>query len=370
MSAASMNPALNKPVLVMAGGTGGHVYPALAVARALQAENQSVVWLGTQRGLEARVIPAAGIDIEWISIKGLRRKGVLALLVAPFQLAWAVMQALAVIWRRRPSAVLGMGGFVAGPGGFAAWLTRRPLVIHEQNAAAGLTNRLLARLARVVLQAFPGSFNSSVVAETVGNPVRKDIAAVPAPAARYTGRQGPLRLLVVGGSQGALALNLAVPAALAKLPASERPLVRHQCGERTIDEARAAYARYNVDVDLHAFIEDMAAAYAWADLVVCRSGALTVAELCAVGLPALFVPFPGAVDDHQTANARPLADAGAAVIIDESMLSAEVLADQLRAWLSSREQLQAKAEAARKLARPGALARITEICLQQAGVAA
>jgi UDP-N-acetylglucosamine--N-acetylmuramyl-(pentapeptide) pyrophosphoryl-undecaprenol N-acetylglucosamine transferase len=361
--------AVNKPILVMAGGTGGHIYPALAVARALEAENQAVVWLGTHRGLEARVVPAAGIDIEWIDIKGLRRKGILALLVAPFQLAWALMQALAVIWRCRPSAVLGMGGFVAGPGGLAAWLTRRPLVIHEQNAAAGLTNRLLARLARVVLQAFPGSFNSSVDAETVGNPVRSDIAAVAAPAVRYGERKGPLRLLVVGGSQGALALNLTVPEALSKLPVHERPLVRHQCGERTLDQARAAYAQHDVEVDLHAFIEDMAAAYAWADLVVCRSGALTVAELCAVGLPALFVPFPGAVDDHQTANARPMADAGAAVIIDESMLSPAVLADQLRDWLGSREQLLIKAEAARSLAKPNALARITELCLQQAGVA-
>ena len=301
---------MSRPILVMAGGTGGHVYPALAVARALEAHDQDIVWLGTHRGLEARVVPAAGIDMEWISIKGLRRKSFLTLLIAPFQLAWALMQAIAVIWRRRPSAVLGMGGFVSGPGGLAAWLTRRPLVIHEQNAAAGLTNRLLARLARVVLQAFPGSFNSSVVAETVGNPVREDIAAVAAPAARYGERQGPLRLLVVGGSQGALALNLTVPEALSKLPADERPLVRHQCGERTFDKAQSAYAEHGVEVELLAFIEDMAAAYAWADLVVCRSGALTVAELCAVGLPALFVPFPGAVDDHQTANARPMADAG------------------------------------------------------------
>ena len=362
--------ATSKPILVMAGGTGGHVYPALAVARELQAHDQDIVWLGTQRGLEARVVPAAGIDMEWISVKGLRRKGVIALLVAPLQLAWALMQAISVIWRRRPSAVLGMGGFASGPGGLAAWLTRRPLVIHEQNAVAGLTNRLLARLARVVLQAFPGSFNSNVVAETVGNPVRNDIAAVAAPAARYADRDGPLRLLVVGGSQGALALNLTVPEALAQLPADERPLVKHQCGERTYEQARAAYDQHGVDVELVQFIEDMAAAYAWADLVVCRSGALTVAEICAVGLPALFVPFPGAVDDHQTANARPLADAGAAVIIDESMLSPSVLAEQLRDWMQSREQLLQKAEIARGLAKPSALARITELCLEQAGVTA
>jgi len=357
------------PILVMAGGTGGHVYPALAVARALEARSQNIVWLGTHRGLESKVVPAAGIEIEWISVKGLRRKGVVALLVAPFQLVWAITQALRVILRRRPAAVLGMGGFVSGPGGFAAWLTRRPLVIHEQNAAAGLTNRLLARLARVVLQAFPGSFNSDVNAETVGNPVREDIAAVADPGIRYNDRRGPLRLLVLGGSQGALALNKAVPEALAQMSKAERPLVRHQCGNATFDTARAAYEDNGIEVDLVPFIDDMASAYAWADLVVCRAGALTVAELCAVGLPALFVPYPGAVDDHQTANARPMADAGAAVIIDQSMLSADVLASQLREWLSNRQDLSAKAEQAHGLDKPSALARITELCLEQAGVA-
>jgi UDP-N-acetylglucosamine--N-acetylmuramyl-(pentapeptide) pyrophosphoryl-undecaprenol N-acetylglucosamine transferase len=361
---------LQRPILVMAGGTGGHVYPALAVARALQAHAQDVVWLGTRRGLESRVIPAAGSDIEWISVRGLRRKGLMALLLAPLQLAWALLQAISVILRRRPAAVLGMGGFVSGPGGLAAWLTRRPLVIHEQNAAAGLTNRLLARLARVVLQAFPGSFNSRVCAETVGNPVREDIAAVQPPALRYGERQGPLRLLVLGGSQGSLALNRTLPRALALLPAELRPVVRHQSGELTFDTARSAYAEQGIEVELAPFIDDMAAAYAWADLVLCRSGALTVAELCAVGLPALFVPYPGAVDDHQTANARPLADAGAAVIIDESMLSAEVLAITLRDWLTTRAELQQKAEQARGLAKPNALLRITELCLEQAGVAA
>ena len=359
-----------RPILVMAGGTGGHVYPALAVARALEARAQNIVWLGTHRGLEARVVPDAGIDIEWISVKGLRRKGVAALLIAPFQLAWALLQSLGVILRRRPAAVLGMGGFVSGPGGLAAWLTRRPLIIHEQNAAAGLTNRLLARLARVVLQAFPGSFNSHVNAETVGNPVREDIAAVQDPAVRYSERRGPLRLLVLGGSQGALALNKTVPEALAKLSAEGRPIVRHQCGNATLETARTAYEKHGVEAELLPFIDDMAAVYAWADLVVCRAGALTVAELCAVGLPAMFVPYPGAVDDHQTANARPMADAGAAVIIDQSMLSADVLAGQLREWLSSRDELQNKAQQAHKLDRPGALARITELCLEQAGAAA
>jgi len=351
----------------MAGGTGGHVYPALAVAKALQRESHDVVWLGTHRGLESRVVPAAGINMEWISVRGLRRKGLVALVVAPVQLCWALIQSLLVIARRRPAAVLGMGGFVSGPGGVAAWLTRRPLVIHEQNAAAGLTNRLLARFARVVLQAFPGSFHSRVHAETVGNPVREDIAAVASPSARYAERNGPLRLLVLGGSQGALALNRTVPAALASLPHHIRPVVRHQCGTATIDTAREAYAGADIDVELMSFIEDMASAYAWADLVVCRAGALTVAELCAVGLPAVFVPYPSAVDDHQTANARPMTEAGAAIIIQECDLSEDSLAVVLRDWLSSRDELRARAENARELAQPRALERITELCLQQAG---
>ena len=355
-----------RPILVMAGGTGGHVYPALAVARALQASSREVVWLGTRRGLEARVVAEAGINIEWIRVRGLRRTGVLALIIAPLQLGWALLQSLVVIFRHRPAAVLGMGGFVSGPGGVAAWLTRRPLVIHEQNAAAGMTNRLLARLARVVLQAFPGSFNSSVVAQTVGNPVREDITAVSPPAERYGNRVGPLRLLVLGGSQGALALNRTVPAALALLGAELRPQVRHQCGERTLQAARDAYVEHGVQADLLPFIEDMAGAYAWADLVVCRAGALTVAELCAAGLPALFVPYPGAVDDHQTANARPMADAGAAAIMQESDLTPESLASLLREWLQSRALLTKSAEIARSLACPNSLRRITEICISQA----
>jgi len=360
----------SRPILVMAGGTGGHVYPALAVARALQQHSREIVWLGTHRGLESRIIPEAGIDMEWISVKGLRRKGVLALIIAPLQLAWALLQSLSVIIRRRPAAVLGMGGFASGPGGVAAWLTRRPLVIHEQNAAAGMTNRLLARLARVVLQAFPGSFNSNVSAETVGNPVREDITAIAHPTERYNSRQGPMRLLVLGGSQGALALNRAVPAALALLDENARPLVRHQCGERTLQMAKDAYAEHAVDVELLPFIEDMAEVYAWADLVVCRAGALTVAELCAAGLPAIFVPYPAAVDDHQTANAGPMAEAGAAAIIQEADLTPEVLAALLRDRLQSRALLGKNAEMARSLACPNALHRITEICLQQAGVVA
>jgi UDP-N-acetylglucosamine--N-acetylmuramyl-(pentapeptide) pyrophosphoryl-undecaprenol N-acetylglucosamine transferase len=355
--------------MVMAGGTGGHVYPALAVAQALGAHSCRVVWLGTRRGLEARVVPAAGIDMEWISVQGLRGKGAVTLLAAPFRLVLALYQSLRAMYRHRPAAVLGMGGFVSGPGGLAAWLTRRPLVIHEQNAVAGLTNRLLARLARVVLQAFPGSFPARVKCVTVGNPVRVEIASLPVPTARYAARQGPLRLLVLGGSQGALALNRSVPAALALLRPAARPLVRHQTGERTVDAARAAYRQHGIDAELVPFIEDMAETYAWADLVICRAGALTVAELAAAGLPAIFIPFPAAVDDHQTANAGPMVAAGAATIIAERDLSDRTLAHLLTDWLASREALCIRAEKARKLAMPDALDRIAGSCLALAGVA-
>jgi UDP-N-acetylglucosamine--N-acetylmuramyl-(pentapeptide) pyrophosphoryl-undecaprenol N-acetylglucosamine transferase len=351
----------------MAGGTGGHVYPALAIARALRGRTVEVVWLGTRRGLEARVVPEAGIPIEWISVRGLRRTALGALLVAPFQLALALFQALRVMLAYRPAAVLGMGGFVSGPGGVAAWLTRRPLIIHEQNAIAGLTNRLLARVARVVLEAFPGSFSPAVEARTVGNPVREDIARIEDPRTRLAGREGPMRLLVLGGSQGSLALNRVVPEALARLPREARPIVRHQAGARTIAVAREAYARLGVEAELTEFIEDMAAAYAWADLVVCRAGALTVAELAAAGLPAIFVPFAAAVDDHQTANARPMADAGAAAIVAEHELTPERLAALLEEWLVSREALHRRAVEARRLARPQAVQEITELCLAVAG---
>ncbi len=356
-----------RPILVMAGGTGGHVYPALAVAKALQQQSREVVWLGTRRGLESRVVPANDIDLEWISVGGLRGKNSSTLILAPFRLLWALAQSLFVMARLRPAAVLGMGGFVSGPGGLAAWLMRRPLVIHEQNAIAGLTNRLLARLARVVLQAFPGSFPANIKSETVGNPVRADIAAIEDPAIRFGSREGPIRLLVLGGSQGALALNKIVPAALALLPAELRPVVRHQAGSLTIDAARNAYEQESIDVDLLPYIEDMAEAYAWADLVVCRAGALTVAELSAAGLAAIFVPYPAAVDDHQTANARPMADAGAAAIVAERDLSDESLARLLENWLSSRDELIVRASRARALRTPDALSRISNLCLEVAG---
>ncbi len=360
----------SRKILIMAGGTGGHVYPALAVANEIRERSHDVVWLGTHRGLESRVVPAAGIDIEWISVSGLRGKGALTLIAAPFRLLFALLQSLRVVIRHRPAAVLGMGGFVSGPGGVAAWLLRRPLIVHEQNAVAGLTNRLLARLARVVLQAFPGSFSANDRVITTGNPVRRAIAEVSPPEARMAQDASRGRLLVIGGSLGARALNQIVPAALACIPAAERPQVRHQTGERTADEARAAYADAGVDVTLETFIEDMAEAYGWADVIVCRAGALTVAEVAAVGLPAVFVPFPHAVDDHQTANARSLADAGAAIVLQESELDAERLARVLQTWFADREQLVKRARLSRAQAKPDALEKITDICLEAAGVVA
>lgn len=349
------------PVLIMAGGTGGHVFPALAVARHLAELDREVIWLGTRRGLENRLVPAAGIPLDYIRITGLRGKGALSWVLAPFRVAIAVWDALQIVRTRRPSVVLGMGGFASGPGGFAAWLLRRPLVIHEQNAAPGLTNRLLAGLAREVLQAFPGSFSADVEARTIGNPVRAEIFALPAPAQRFAKRDGPLRVLVLGGSQGALALNQTVPAAIAELDAEID--VWHQAGPSTIEQARAAYEQHGVTGRVVEFIEHMDEAYGWADMVVCRSGALTVSELTAAGLGAVLVPFPAAVDDHQTRNGEFLVAEGAAVIIQQADLTPATLAAELRPCINNRELLLQRAENARKLAKPQATADLAEACL-------
>ncbi len=353
------------PVLIMAGGTGGHVFPALAIARALRARDERVVWLGTERGLEARVVPADGIPFERVRVRGLRGRGALGWLLAPFALALALLDAVRVLRRWQPRVVLGMGGYTAGPGGVAAWLLRRPLVIHEQNAVAGLTNRLLAGLARRVLVAFPGSFPAGRATTATGNPVRAEIAALPPPAERFAGRAGPLRVLVLGGSQGARALNELVPAALGLLAPAERPVVRHQAGERTRAVAEAAYARAGVAAEILPFIDDMAAAYGWADLVVARAGALTVAELAAAGVAAILVPFPAAVDDHQTRNARYLVDAGAATLCPEAALTPATLAAELRRH--DRALVLARATRARALARPEATADIVAAVLAAAG---
>ncbi|MBI5041134.1 MAG: undecaprenyldiphospho-muramoylpentapeptide beta-N-acetylglucosaminyltransferase [Gammaproteobacteria bacterium] len=355
----------------MAGGTGGHVFPALAVADELRRAGQPVLWLGTQEGLEAKVVPAAGLPMAWISVRGLRGKGVLRVLSAPFMLAGALWQAGRVLLHARPRAVLGMGGFVTGPGGFMAWLLRRPLLIHEQNSVAGLTNRLLAPLATRVLVAFPGVLSGALPVSVkpihTGNPVRGAITQVMPPRERLGMRAGRPRLLVLGGSLGAQALNETLPQALAQLPLEQRPEVRHQAGAKHVDAARAAYQRAAVEAQVDAFVDDMAAAYAWADLVVCRAGALTIAELTAVGVAAILVPYPHAVDDHQTGNARYLVNAGAALLIPQAELNADGLAALLRDVCADRARLLRMAEAARALAHPEAARVVAEHCLQLAG---
>jgi UDP-N-acetylglucosamine--N-acetylmuramyl-(pentapeptide) pyrophosphoryl-undecaprenol N-acetylglucosamine transferase len=326
-----------------------------------------VIWLGTQRGLEARVVPAENFPIEWLSVGGLRGKGVATLLAAPWRLLRALWQALAIVRRHRPAVVVGMGGFVTGPGGLAAWLCRRPLLIHEQNAIAGFTNHCLAPLAREVLIAFPGAFGPRQRTRLIGNPVREDIAALPAPAQRMAGRSGAIRLLVVGGSLGAMRLNQMVPQAIALLAGEGanalRFEIRHQSGEKHIDAARAAYAQASVEGEVSAFIADMAQALGWADLVICRAGALTIAELSAAGAASMLVPYPHAVDDHQTHNARFLVDAGAARLLADATLTPELLVRELRDLCADRATLLVMAEAARRVAKPAAAQQLLEACL-------
>ncbi|WP_127477876.1 undecaprenyldiphospho-muramoylpentapeptide beta-N-acetylglucosaminyltransferase [Sulfurivermis fontis] len=354
-------------ILIMAGGTGGHVFPGLAVAQELRRRGAQVSWLGTRAGIEAELVPQAGIAIDYISIAGLRGKGALGWLLAPLRIVRALWQSFAVLRRREPQAVLGLGGFASGPGGLAAWLTGRPLLIHEQNAVAGLTNRLLGRVAKEVMQAFPGTFAEAPWVSTCGNPVREEIAALAAPELRYAAHQGPLRLLVVGGSLGAMALNETVPRALALLPVGQRPLVRHQTGRSHFEQVQHLYQAAGVEGELLPFIDDMAAAYDWADVVLCRAGALTVSELAAAGVAAVLVPYPHAVDDHQTRNAAFLVDAAAALLLPQHTMNAETLAALLRRFTADpdagRTALLAMAQAARALAQPAATATVAEACL-------
>ena len=357
-----------RPDLITAGGTGGHVYPGLAVARALIAQGIPVVWMGTRKGLEARVIPEAGIEMAWLEVNALRGKGLMTTLLAPVNLVRALWQSFQIMRRYRPAAVLGMGGFVAGPGGLVAALMGIPVVIHEQNAVAGLTNKLLSNVCRRILEGFPHTFPVSAKVMATGNPVRLDIANLPEPAERAASRaHEPVHVLVVGGSLGAQALNQIVPQALALMPEGQRPIVRHQAGAKNIDDAREQYRKAQVMADVTPFIEDMAAAYAWADLVICRSGALTVAELASAGVAALLVPFPHAVDDHQTANGKYLADHGAALLIQQRDLNAEKLATVLIDLCTSRAKLQQMGTVARQLAKPYATAQVAAICAAFAG---
>ncbi len=357
-----------RTVLIMAGGTGGHVYPALAVAAQLRGEGWRVVWLGTRVGMESRLAPAQGYEMAWLSFGGVRGKGALSLILLPLKLLVAFWQAARALLRVRPDAALGLGGYAAFPGGMMAVLFNRPLVIHEQNAVAGLANRVLACLADRVLLGLPAAFThggdrplpcGKVAAEWVGNPVRPEIAALPEPSERYSAHTGALRLLVVGGSLGAQALNELVPQALALLPRQTRPQVRHQGGRGKLAALEAHYAAAGVEAQCLEFIADMAGAYAWADLVICRAGASTVAEIAAAGVAALFVPYPHAVDDHQTENARFLADAGAAWLIQQRDFSPQALADWLAA--RTRPELLERAVKARSLARPDATARVAAV---------
>jgi UDP-N-acetylglucosamine--N-acetylmuramyl-(pentapeptide) pyrophosphoryl-undecaprenol N-acetylglucosamine transferase len=356
-------PAVGRPVLIMAGGTGGHVFPALAVANVLRERGIAVVWLGVPGSMESRLVPANGFPIEWVQVAGIRGKGLKTWLLAPLAVCKAVAQAMGVLRRVRPRSVLGAGGYVSGPGGIAAWLLRVPLLIHEQNAIAGMTNRWLARLASQVLEAFPGSFGPKVHARTIGNPVRADIAALPPPQQRFEGREGRSRLLIFGGSQGALRLNAVVPQALARVAGEIRPLVRHQAGARGLEAARAAYAEARIDAEVLPFIDDMAEALSWADLAVCRAGAMTVAELQAAGLGAIFVPLAVATDDHQTKNAEVMVNSGAARLIQERDLTPERLGAAISELIADRARLLAMAAAARGSRVIDAAAKLADLCV-------
>jgi UDP-N-acetylglucosamine--N-acetylmuramyl-(pentapeptide) pyrophosphoryl-undecaprenol N-acetylglucosamine transferase len=345
-------------IMIMAGGTGGHVFPALAVAQSLKENGWQVSWLGTKKGLESRVVPKNSIEIDWLSVSGLRGKGRLAILKAPFMLFSACKQAIQVLRARRPDVVLGMGGFVAGPGGLMAKLLGIPLVIHEQNRVPGTTNRLLSGFANTVLEAFPGSFKKQKNAICTGNPLRKEFSNIEKKSNFSVAR--PLRILVVGGSLGAQVLNQVVPEAAAKIGNVE---IKHQTGEKMLDQVQKAYAENNIKVEVLAFIDDMVSVYQWADLIICRAGAMTISEIAAAGLPAILIPFPHAVDDHQTANARYLVEANAGVLIAQDKLNSVLLADQVREIKNNLEEMS---KAAKECARLDATEAVAQVCIKEA----
>lgn len=349
---------MTKRILIMAGGTGGHVIPALSVAKALELEGFSIEWLGTARGIEADLVPAANFPLNQLSIAGLRGKGKLGLLASPWRIIKAIAQALKVIRRFKPDAVLGFGGYAAGPGGVAARLAGVPLLIHEQNAIAGLTNKLLSRISQQNLQGFPDALPQAL---TVGNPVRAQVIDLPAPELRYQERmQAPLNVLVVGGSLGAAALNRVVLDAMHSLPVEARPNLQHQVGKAHWADMQTLYDEHQVTAEVVPFIDDMAAAYAWADLVVCRAGALTVAEVAAAGCAALFVPFPFAVDDHQTANANFLVGQQAALLVQQKELTSDYLANLWQRFSADKTELLKMAVNAKQHAIVDATAAVVE----------
>lgn len=350
-----------RTIMIMAGGTGGHIYPGLAVAEVLHTQGWKVVWLGVPKSMEAELVPRQGYEMAWVNFSGVRGKGVLRLLALPFTLARALWQSAVAMFTFRPDVVLGMGGYITAPGGLVAAFLRRPLVIHEQNSIAGMSNAMLAKLSSRVLSGFPGVLKG---AQWCGNPVRAEIAALPVPEVRYAGRSGKLNVLVVGGSLGAQALNEALPKALAQMDESARPNVLHQTGKRHFDAVQKLYVTVGVAADIRPFLNDMADQYAKADVVICRAGALTVAELAAAGVASVLVPFPFAVDDHQTANARFLSERGAAVLMPQAELNADRLAQLLREL--SREKLLEMARAARQLAKPDSAQQVARVCIELA----
>ena len=350
-------------VMILAGGTGGHIFPALAVAEVMRSQGCEVRLMGTRAGMESRLVPKEGFPMEWLDISGVRGKGAKAQLQAPVKILAACWQAGRILRKFKPDVVLGMGGFVAGPGGLMARLLGIPLVIHEQNRIPGTTNRLLVKWADKVLEAFPDSFKAKTGAICVGNPLRRSI--VEAMSAEPPPRQRGLRLLIVGGSLGAKALNETVPQALAL--SGEKIEIRHQTGESMRESTEAHYASLGLEAQVDAFIQDMAEAYRWADLAICRAGAVTVSELAAAALPSILIPFPHAIDDHQTANARYLMDAGAAVLLPQAQLTPHYLAEQLKYLLQEPGRIPAMARNALALAKPDAALRVAEICLQESG---
>ena len=348
---------MSKTALIMAGGTGGHIFPGLAVAQALRERGWTVHWLGAPGSMEERLVPPRGFALELVDFSGVRGKGMASLLGLPLRLGKALAQARAVLRRVKPDVVVGMGGYITVPGGLAAVLAGVPIVLHEQNSVAGMSNKLLARFAKRVFSAFP---NAIAGGQWVGNPLRAEFTQQAEPAARFAGRSGPLRLLVVGGSLGAKALNEVVPQALALIPEATRPQVTHQSGAKQIDALQANYTAAGVQANLTPFIDDAAQAYAEADVIVCRAGASTVTELAAVGAAAVFVPFPAAVDDHQTANARFLVDAGAGWLVQQSVLSAQKLAEMLENM--QRSTLVEKAQKAKTMQKLEAAQAVADAC--------
>ena len=352
---------MSRSILIMAGGTGGHIMPALAVADLLRTQGWNVIWLGAPDSMEAELVPQHGYPMAWVRFSGLRGKGLLRKLLLPFNLLLAMWQSAVAILRHRPDVVLGMGGYISFPGGVMAAILRRPLLIHEQNSIAGLSNKTLAHFAKRVLCGFPQALPG---ADWVGNPVRSSIAALPAPEQRYSARSGPLNVLVLGGSLGAQALNSYVPQALALMATAERPDVLHQSGKRHFEKVEQAYQQMGVEAVVQPFLDDMAQMYAQADLVVCRAGALTVAELAAAGVASILVPFPHAVDDHQTSNARFLSERGAAVLLPQKKMTPQHLANLLQGM--TRARALEMAVAARAVAQPDAAERVAQVCAELA----